>query len=651
MIYGDKDIPEVLRLIADQWRSTLEQSKRHKEEVYGQKARECYQHYAGPRDWDELMGKDMGTYDPGDMHFKMHVNKAFEYVSLFGPYLYYDNPVRTVKPRATFEVPPAFYADALEWQTYIDQEQVRTMIDGVRAAILEKYVNWTPGEFHLDVESRLAIAEALIKGRGCLWSEINYLPNGTKAVSSKWHSVNWLFCDPDASSFKEAKWIARRHCKPTWEVEQFYGLRKGSLKGNLESQAVQGEILFDDDAQYDRKRGLTNDLIVYYEIWSKMGIGGRLHGMKESWRGPLDKEFGDYAYIVISPNVHFPLNMNPDLFNAKSEEAAEQVKEMVQWPIPFHENDEWPVTVLDFAPVFNSPWPLPPLMAARGEMRFLSWIMSFLAGHIRNACRTFVGMKKSLGEEIKTAIISGSDLTLLEIEHDHGAVSDCITFLEHPEVNGDIWTYMEAVNKAFEQRTGLTEVMSGGQRETQPRSAAESNMQQESAGVRPDDMARQVAAWQAAVAAKEAGTARYFITSKDVLLPLGPMAASIWDTYILTTDPTDAFKQLEYRIEAGSTRKPNKEFQVRQMTEAMQTMAPIFLQYAQMTTDLGPINALVQDWAKSRDLDPQRYMLTMAPQPSPMPVASGGNPTPEGEMHSPPPSPMESSDQQTQPAM
>src|SRR5207302_212867 len=99
-------------------------------------------------------------------------------------------------------------------------------------------------------------------------------------------------------------------------------------------------------------------LLVYYKIYSKMGIGGRLQGIKNGLRGPLEM-FGDYAYLAIADGVPFPLNLNPDVTNDPAFASnPEAVFAKVAWPTPFWGCDEWPVTELDFHRVFNSPWPM-----------------------------------------------------------------------------------------------------------------------------------------------------------------------------------------------------------------------------------------------------------------------------------------------------
>jgi hypothetical protein len=627
------DEDHVLRAICSHWISKIDLAKRHKKKVFQEDADTCMSFFNGPRDWDSLMGVPRGTSSTDeipDTMFKMSVNKTFEFVTIFGPSLYFQNPVRTVNPRVPVAVPPEFFADPYYFQAVQFKEQARTMADSLRASLLGAYLNWTPTNGDLADHSRQAIEEALIKGRGCLWTELK-TPPGTefRVCESLFESVDDLIIDPDANSVDCATWIARRCVHPVWQVERDHNLKPGTLKGNMESQAIQAECEIDDDQKYDRRRGYTNDLLCYWKIYSKMGIGGRLSGVPKRFRGPLEM-FGDYVYLVIAKDVPFPLNLPPDLQEQAGEGGPPQeVFDAVAWPTPFWADGGWPVSMLDFHKIPKSPWPMSHLKAALGELRFLNWAMSFLAGKIRNTSRDFIACLKEAGEEVKTAILEGKDLTFLEIDGaNHATIQEVVQFLQHPQMNGDIWKVIAAVEENFDKRVGLNELMYGQGGETQIRSAQEATLRSSGSNVRPEDMAKQVESWMTEVSRKEALCSRYHLQALDIEPIMGDTAAQAWDLYVHTTDTNEATRGLEYRIEAGSARKPNKDGQVQRMTEAVQVMLPVFVQVASATGDIEPLNNLLADWAKSRDLDPARYQLHMAPPPPALGQTPQGPPTP-----------------------
>jgi hypothetical protein len=327
--------------------------------------------------------------------------------------------------------------------------------------------------------------------------------------------------------------------------------------------------------------------------------------------------------------------------------VTQEILDRLAWPTPFWAHGGWPVVPLDFHPVPNCPWPMSHLRAGIGELKFLNWAYSFLAGKMRNTTRDFIAIKKEAGEEIKTAILEGRDLTLLDLEADHKAVNELIQFLQHPEVNKDIWQVIAAVEENFDKRVGLNELMYGAQGPTQIRSAQEAQIRNQNMSVRPDDMAKQVEEWMSDVARNEALCARYHLTAADIQPVLGDLGAQMWDTYVASQDLNEITRQLDYRIEAGSMRKPNKDTEVANMNEGMQILLPVFQAYAQMTMDMNPLNNLIADWAKSRDLNPARYLMQSMPMMPPAPAGAPGSPG----ASSAPPGEEQAQAQQPQPAM
>ncbi len=625
--YSEDEVDPVLRQVCNLWIQKIKLAMDFKRDKFGKDAEACLAFFNGPKDWEDiLMGPGGNNRDEVfDTTFRVSVNKAFEFVTIVGPALYFDNPVRTVKPRMPVIVPEQFFGtDTMTYQALVQQEGIRVQQDGLRSVLLEAYLNWTPSEFRFSKEARKAVDEALIKGRGCAWTELHSPPgSNVSVVRTEWGSVDDLLCDPDAATFGSGMWIAKRCVYPVWKWEADFGLPPGSLKGNCESQAKQADIEMDSDTRYNRKRGYTNDLLIAWKIYSKMGIGGRLQGLRKDYRWPLEI-FGDYCYLVIADGTPYPLNLSPEVTTDPAFlEDPEAILEKVKWPTPFWGAGEWPVTELDFHEQFDVPWPLPHLKAGMGELKFLNWVMSFLMGKIRNTARDFIAIKKEAGEEIKTAILEGKDLTLLEIESDYKTISELVQFLQHPEVNGDIWKMLEAVENNFDKRVGLTDLMYGEGGGTQIRSAEEVKQRNSNMNVRPDDMRKQVEDWQARIALKEAICARYHIQGSDVQGPLGQMGSWAWDNFVITKDVYEACHQLEYRIEAGSTQRPNKNWEQQTMNTAFQQLAPVLQSYSQTSGDMAPLNNLVQDVAKALDLDPARYqMQSFSPMGATSPAAA-----------------------------
>ena len=225
-----------------------------------------------------------------------------------------------------------------------------------------------------------------------------------KMYGSFYDTVDNLQIDPDGEGLTNAKWIMKRCIHPYWHVEREYGVPEGTWQDKSSIESFNAQAVVESTASegdMNRKRGLTNDLMVYYKVFSKMGMGGRLQGIAQNLREPLAR-LGDYCYLVICDKIDYPLNLPPpfcDILMSGDEYAIQQampeIMQRVAWPTPFWADDAWPVTVLDFHEVPRQTWPMSHIKPAMGELKFLNWAWSFLASKVKIACRDFLAIAKS----------------------------------------------------------------------------------------------------------------------------------------------------------------------------------------------------------------------------------------------------------------
>src|SRR5262245_16637837 len=328
---------EALKPLVSQWIAKITEAAKHKKAEFQDDADECARFLDGPYDWlysprgrGLSSGFDVDTLDLRPPSVRITINKTAELVQLFGPAIYHRNPVRKVNPRKIVEPPPGMIAQMvpqpppmqpgmdpmvaqqiaqqMAMQQQMVQEQIGMQLaqavetDRSRAEILEKYLNYTPSALDLKTHSRWAMTEALIKGMGLLWTR-PHRPAGSMQnwVGSFYDSVDNLQMDPDATCMQDVKWVARRCCHPVWEVERKYGYQPGTLKPTpgLETHATAATVSADPEQDYRRRQGRTADLLVYWEIYSKMGMGGRLLGVPQEQRQVFDL-LGDFVYLAIA---------------------------------------------------------------------------------------------------------------------------------------------------------------------------------------------------------------------------------------------------------------------------------------------------------------------------------------------------------------
>lgn len=662
------------------WCLAAKKAHEHKRKVFGNVARECWRFFSQAHDFMYEAGRDAAALglkatDNMPTTFRMTINKAAELVQIFGPALYFRNPYRQVTPRvpdipalATYQLqqnPQAL--QAFQQQTGIQKES-----RDAEAQLLEWYLNYLPNELGLRDESRLAIDEALIKGRGVLWHELYSPPDsGMVMPRSLFDSVDNLLIDPDAEKLEDASWVVRIRCQPYRDVEERFGLKPGSLKKDAKGESVYNQAAID-GAEYGdflRRRGDTSDLFTYYEIWSKCGMGQYLKSTRAEsivyqdlnrMRDELDK-FGRYVYLVVADGVQYPLNLPPEVMELPVEgdpgaqQNVQQITRRLQWPVPFYLDtglNSWPFTELDFHGLPRSVWPMAHLAPGLGELKALNWIFSFLMGRIRTTSRTFLGVLEALSDETKDQIMFGPDLTVIPLKGVLGKkITDCVEFLNHPNVVTDIWQIADRVAALFDKRVGLTELMYG-QTEASMRSAAEADVKSSQINVRPGDMAECTESWQSRVARKEAFMARLFVAPQDfapivgeqysadpmAMQPGGPLT-QLWAqlVYRPAPDPATAastMREFDYRIEAGSIRKPNRSRDQSNMNMAMQALFQPMLGHYQQTGDPTQLNAFLTAWAKTYDLDVSPFLFQ--PPPAPPQPQQAQAPAPQQSPHTVP---------------
>ena len=627
--YNGKSEYEFLRPIVTGWLGAINESKSARK-GFDAVAHQCQMFYSGSLDFmwgSEFAGKYLGgTLNP---RFKVTLQKAFELVAIFGPVLYWKNPQRTFKPRPDLQISPDMFGDQQDpqvqqaFQQASMMQQQRSSESNIRNQLMSLVLNYTPDEQPgggLAAHAEAAITEGLVKGRGVLWPGPYRFPGSDRTLTGCfWDSQDNLFIDPDARNLDDAWWIARRRSQPTWKVERKFRLPQGSLKnkGSRESRTNYGISSGDDFSSLHRAQGKSNDVIVYWEIYSKMGIGSRLPGVNTTMRDAFDRVVGDYAYIAVAADVPYPLNApSRAVRNARDEE----VEKMFRWQVPYWKDDKWPCAVLDFYGNPNSAYPIPPMAPGLGELTYMNVFMSHLANRVWSNSRDFVVMLEQVSEYASEALAGGEDMVQIKIPP--GIVkniNEAIAFIEQPQVNNEVWHMLDRMAKNFELRTGLSELLYGlNPGGVQSRTATDIEAKREATTVRPDYMAGKVESWMTECADMEKYAARWFIEGKDIQELVGPVGSFLWDRHIVTTDPEVVVREMRAMVEAGSARKPNKSRDAQNMQAVLPVLFPEFSKHADVTTDTNPLNSLINQWGKS--IDQPTDGLMMSPRgPSPPP--------------------------------
>ncbi len=363
---GAETPDEVLKYLATNWMDKIQKAYKHKKS-FNDDAWEARNFFDGEQNWfwKDQFARGENGYNrtmnaPG---FRMQINKVFEAVKLFGAVIYHRNPVRQVTPQPLPIVPPEAIginmADpnmAMQYEQMVNVVSMQAGIREVVADLMGRVLNYTPRELDLKTHARRMVDEGIITGCGVMWTEMVTMPNGRRFVGSFADSIDNFLMDPDATEVEDILWCAKRCVHPVHEVAEKYNLDEAALRGNIDKQGAQNarsqeQVVFGDyDGTGKRTSGptgKTNDLCVYWKIWSKTGLGDRLKDAPKDIKGIFDG-IGENAYIVVAEGVDYPLNIKPAMLGEEVNESGvpDSLFTAVQWPIPFWADGSngWPFT-------------------------------------------------------------------------------------------------------------------------------------------------------------------------------------------------------------------------------------------------------------------------------------------------------------------
>lgn len=604
--------------IVSAWTDELKAAMDFKHKRFGLDAEEGMKFLSGPYDFffQSISTDKFFRMPSGEPKIVVTVNKVAELVQLFGPNLYHRNPTRRVSQPNYPQISPQVFQMLgpqvmQQAQVLFASQQLQSANDAVISAMHETILNRTPDANDLKTHTRAAIDEALIKGMGILWHEMIVNPaTGAKMPYSCWDTVDDFLQDHTAKSPRTIRWCARRSYIPKWEVERKYRFPPGTLS-RIDTSSIQNTA---DIVRRPRSVYPTQDCIEVWEVFSKMGVGGRFKNIDAC--PPENRAayemLGDYCRLVIVPGFMYPLNLPPWLFAQSNPWPAAQ--QAVQWDTPFWADGAWPFTSIHFHEIPGDPWPMSHLAPAMGELKFLNWAYAKIASKIQVTSRDMIAVKEEAADAVKKAIISGEDLEVIGLNSLDGKdINELIQYIQHPQWNKDIWEVIQAITQSFEQRTGLSELMYGNSNR-QMRSAQEADHKYDAVSVRPDDMANQVESAMSYVARREMLLARWHMTEQDVMPILGPLGASAWKLYVEQAD-VNRVLGMNATIEADSTKKSNASNLIEGLQQAFQYIWQPLMQLA-AAGNPAPANALMMDWCKAMKIpNAERYQIAFPPPP------------------------------------
>ncbi len=520
----------VLGEIVALWEKVIERARLRKWEQFGKTADRAWA-FVGKTYQDLYVdARDDPTerfahVERGIWHTRRNLSR--DYIATMLPYIHEKVPNRLVMPRRP-GLPPDLFMLAqanpnigpnLEYAAML--QKALEPVDAVRAHLLQWWLNYLPSENDLAGEERRALPEALVKGRCIAWTELGQGPHGLIPVTTC-DTVDGLLCDPDARQWRDQGFIIRERRESVLRTAQKFStaaraIDPGELRGRYNSQfhsAAQGANLL------PRSGDATGDVCVYYEIFSRYGVGHHFDGAGDGLqklRAALDNM--PNVYLAIMPGLPHPLNLWPDALNV---ESLDDLKARLAWPIPFYADrtDPWPGVPCDFLPNANDPWATSPLEGCLPLLAFIDHAYCYMLDRVRKCSKTLFVGSKALGDQLRTLFCEALDLEYIVYDGNPSEDIDrLLKRVEFPEFRHDLLEIINKVEIAFAQASGMTAAMMGDAPEKQDRSAAATEAREQRLSSRPNDFAKCVETWNSKIASKEALATRLYV-GKEVVMPL-----------------------------------------------------------------------------------------------------------------------------------
>jgi hypothetical protein len=425
-------------------------------------------------------------HDP-NLSFKAKCAKAAQFVEIMGAALYPSDPKSKV--------------NSFEWAT--PQQRMRHPVE-------EQYCDYAARRGGLHSHMRKCLADALIGGRGVIWTGFNQRKG---CIQHVFDTVDNFLIDPDARCADEANWVARRRVKPRWWLAAQYPDSADAI-AKLERTT---EKASDGMSPARGTEESASELIEYWEMYLRVGLHNYAPGLVGPNADPAQYGFG----------TNDPMKLCV---------AEGEVLSVEPWEIPFHLDDMWPCEWLDLREKPGSLWPAAPMETGLGHLRALNYGYTTFINHILVASRlTFMSATyngQGIPDENVIKLIKGKDLDMIKVTI-NGDVLRLSDFLQQLEINphtAEFSQFLQIVGTEFEKETGLYEVLYTGNTPTQIRNATTADMIRNSSQSRIEDMRTVMNKFMGKLFYKYAFGARYLHTPEEIGTMFGPQAAQVWGT-------------------------------------------------------------------------------------------------------------------------
>lgn len=603
---------EWLNVIAENWRRRLETARQHKSDHFDARVRPIL----------KAIGEtDEGTISSLNGQVELHrettdtlrVNKMQEFVDLYIPFVLVKTPRRRVgvrRPILEPELRPPGY------------ETLKSIVSTSATQLLEWWLQYIAEEYELVSQARLAITEALVKGRGVMWHRLHTAYDGITTIGdayyrnvfvmpvAEYQPVDDILIDPAATDIRDAGFIARKRELPLDTAAEEYNIPEEIL-----SKAAKAD-----------RDDIPDDVCRVWEIYSRIGFGAlRDSDINEpEWQYALEA-LGPEIFLLVSEGGEYPLNLHPDLVI-----SSEDIISRLQWPVKTYGDwtQPWPATFLDFYPVPGVAWPRPPLEPGVGYQEKIDELYGDVISQAIRATRNITITQQGLDQNLLDVIRDdGRRNEVVPVNFTDFDLSKLYHTLTFPGPRQELWQIIQLAETQFAKAVGLDEILYGAPTPTQIRSATEASLRYKQASNRAQMMAEIVEDWMRRIASKDGMLSRLYVPWQQIERILnkelwdnavrltggnpGPQspAGMLWRDQIQTDNEVVAAKTYWYFIESGSGRRRDKSQQAEAVQMIAQTVLPVVMQAAMKSGNMTAFNRYIARLAAAMDVDAELFMI------------------------------------------
>ena len=387
-----------------------------------------------------------------------------------------------------------------------------------------------------------------------------------------------VYVDPEATSLKDAQWIAQRVVMPLEVAKKDERFSKSSRR----KLRADGSLKWFNE---ENKQSIPDD-----------------HGRVTIW------EFYDLARGTLS------------IFADQQQEAGFLVKPM-EFPYAYGH---------PFVMLRN--YEVPDQFYTIGEIEAIEPLQNEL-NHTRSAMvlarkldiPKYLVRKDAMDVDALDALTSSDTNALVPIRDDT-PFPEVIAPVPRNDANAQLYNqHSDVIEADIDRVTGVNEYMRGGMSEIR-RTATEASLIQDAANARAADKLARIEIFISEVARRVVQLAQQFLTTEQVARITTEQGAQVWVPY----SREDVEGEFDFEVEAGSTQPLNETFKRQQAIQLMNTMAPLIGQVVDPAAVA--IHVLREGFGVKH---PERFIVA-GPPPMPPDAAGATPPGPEGAM---PPAP------------